>query len=85
MKNKGKTGGVTAKELLASRDRQLARRGDLLKDLNIAADYTEFLESGGKTPASSTVLELLRLDKNVKMLEKQLGSGFATVELDTAN
>jgi hypothetical protein len=85
LKNKGKTGGVTAKELLASRDRQLARRGDLLKDLNIAADYTEFLESGGKTPASSTVLELLRLDENIKNLEKQLGSGFATVDLNTVN
>ena len=83
-KKKGLT-GLTSKEVLASRDRQLSRRADLIKDPTILMDYNNFIASGGKEPASGAVLELLRLDANIKKLENMLGSGFATVELDTVN
>ena len=83
-KKKGLT-GLTSKEALASRDRQLSRRADLIKDPTILMDYNNFIASGGKEPASGAVLELLRLDANIKKLENMLGSGFATVELDTVN
>jgi hypothetical protein len=72
------------KDVLASRDRLIGEKVDLLKDPKIQMDYDAYIKSGGKE-ASGLIGDILALDEKIKQSETQLGSAFATVDLNTAN
>ena len=72
------------KDILASRDRLIGEKVDLLKDPKIQMDYDAYIKSGGKE-ASGLIGDILALDEKIKQSETQLGSAFATVDLNTVN
>ena len=84
LENKSPSTALKLKDVLASRDRLIGEKVDLLKDPKIQMDYDAYIKSGGKE-ASGLIGDILALDEKIKQSETQLGSAFATVDLNTAN
>ena len=84
LENKSPSTALKLKDVLASRDRLIGEKVDLLKDPKIQMDYDAYIKSGGKE-ASGLIGDILALDEKIKQSETQLGSAFATVDLNTVN